>query len=63
MNRRHTIAYQHPNTGLAGLVILLRESEIAAEEAKLIARGYVVTNISRPIETWPESPNAGEPKN
>jgi hypothetical protein len=63
MNQRYAIQYRRPYTGLAGLVILLGENEIATEKAKLEARGYVVTKVLRPIGAASESSNAAEPSN
>jgi hypothetical protein len=48
MNHRYTIEYRNPKTGLGGLIILLCESEVATEWAKLEKRGYVVTKVERP---------------
>ena len=63
MNDRYAIQYRRPYTGIAGLVILLGETEIATEKAKLEARGYVVTKVLLPIVATPESPSAGESRN
>jgi hypothetical protein len=48
--------YRHPHTQIAGLAILLSESEIAIERARLEALGYIVTRVLRPIGARPELP-------
>jgi len=49
MHNRCRIVYRHPRTGVAGLVILNAESEIAFEKVSLEAHGNVVTEILRPL--------------
>ena len=49
MDERYAIQYRRPYTGVAGLVILLGESDIAAEKAKLESQGFVVTKVVRPV--------------
>ena len=56
MYERYRIQYRHPVTGVAGLVFLLGEKEIATERVRLEALGYVVTRVARPIRALPELP-------
>jgi hypothetical protein len=47
------IKYRHPRTGAAGIAILYTAAELAAEQARLEALGYVVTEVLLPIGERP----------
>ena len=56
MRYSYRVMYRDPRTGNAGLSIMYSESELTAETARLKSRGYIVTEILRPVGKRPVYP-------